>query len=92
MNRVISPGDRVLLVQRVRGYDRRAFHATVIEWTPKGRLKVKKGVDDRTVIVSPEDVKKLADGNVIDGSEKSTDLPNQAGTDSPKKIRLYLPE
>ena len=86
MNRVISPGDRVLVVQRVNGYDRRAFHATVIEWTPKGRLKVKKEVDDRIVIVSPEDAKKLAGGKVIEVS------PVPAPDKVPETVILYLPE
>ena len=62
MNTVISPGDRVLVRTYVAGFARMSYRATVIEWTPRGKLKVKADGNGRVLVISSEDVKKLADG------------------------------
>lgn len=62
MNAVIASGDRVLVTPYVKGYARKPYRATVIDWTPRGKLKVKADKDGRVVVVSSEHVKKVADG------------------------------
>lgn len=61
MNTVISPGDRVLIRTYTNGFARKPYRATVIEWTAGGKLKVKADGSGRVVVVSSEDVKKVAD-------------------------------
>ena len=62
MNRVISPGDRVLVTPYIRGFTRKAYKATVIEWTLRGKLKIVADGSGQVMVVSSEDVKKVADG------------------------------
>lgn len=62
MNSVIAPGDRVLVTPYIRGYARKPYKATVIDWTPRGKLKVKADKDGRAIIVNSDHVKKVADG------------------------------
>ncbi|OJW75400.1 hypothetical protein [Spirosoma sp. 48-14] len=62
MKPVISPGDRVLVTPYVKGYARKPYKASVIDWTPRGKLKVKADRDGRVIVVSSEHVKKVADG------------------------------
>ena len=61
MNRVISPGDRVLVRSYIAGFARKPYRATVIEWTPRGKLKVKADSSGKVLVVSNEDAKKVAD-------------------------------
>ncbi|GAB3701329.1 hypothetical protein GCM10027592_29320 [Spirosoma flavus] len=65
MNSVISTGDRVVVTPYVRGYARKPYRATVIEWTPFGRLKVKADKTGKVIAVSPEHVKKTADAPTL---------------------------
>ncbi|UHG93464.1 hypothetical protein [Spirosoma oryzicola] len=37
---VIRPGDRVVVIRMVRGYDRGTYYATVVRWTDGGRITV----------------------------------------------------
>ncbi|MVM36271.1 hypothetical protein GO755_40055 [Spirosoma sp. HMF4905] len=62
MNPVISPGDRVSVDKMVRGYLRGYEKATVLAWMPSGRLKVKLDGSSIVKVVSPDHVKKVADG------------------------------
>ncbi len=64
MNPVIAPGDRVLVTPYVRGYARKPYRATVIDWTPRGKLKVKADSAGRVIVVSSENVKKVAEKRV----------------------------
>lgn len=61
MNSVISPGDRVSVTPYIRGYARKPFKATVLHWTKAGRLKIKADADGKTMVVSSDNVKKVAD-------------------------------
>ncbi|GAB4051820.1 hypothetical protein [Spirosoma litoris] len=58
---VISPGDSVKVDSRVGGYLRGHESATVLNWTPSGRIKVKLDKKGMVKLVSPEYVKKIAD-------------------------------
>ena len=64
MNTVISPNDRVIVTPCIRGIVRKSYRATAIEWTPRGKLKVKADGSGKVMVVSSEDVKKVADGKV----------------------------
>lgn len=62
MNPVIAPGDRVSVEVRVRGYYRGTQKGTVLRWTASGRISVKLDGKGEVKNVSPDQVKKLADG------------------------------
>ncbi|QDK80734.1 hypothetical protein EXU85_19825 [Spirosoma sp. KCTC 42546] len=73
MNSVISPGDRVSVEKTVKGFFRGLYMATVIHWTSSGRLKVKLDGSGMVKIVSPENVRKIADKSTdVDGSNGLT--------------------
>ena len=59
---VISPNNRVLATRYVNGYTRNPYRSIVIEWTAGGKLKVKADGSGKVILVSSEDVKKVADG------------------------------
>ncbi|WP_018619741.1 hypothetical protein [Spirosoma luteum] len=63
MNRVIGQGDRVLVTPIKNGIARKAYKATVIGWMSSGKLKVQPdgNKNQRSKLVNPDDVKKLAD-------------------------------
>ena len=61
MNRVISQGDRVLVTPTKKGFTRKPYKATVIDWMPSGKLKVQPDGDRTSKLVNSDDVKKLAD-------------------------------
>lgn len=63
MNRVIAPGDRVMVTPIKNGIVRKAYKANVISWMPSGKLKVQPDGDKRqsSKLVNPDDVRKLAD-------------------------------
>lgn len=63
MNRVIAPGDRVMVTPIKNSLIRKAYKATVIAWLSSGRLKVQPDGDKRqsSKLVNPDDVRKLAD-------------------------------
>lgn len=61
MNTVVSPGDRVLVRSYVTGFARKPYRATVIEWTTRGKLKIRVDGSGKIVVVSSEDAKKVAD-------------------------------
>ncbi|MBD2752640.1 hypothetical protein [Spirosoma validum] len=63
MNRVISQGDRVLVTPTKKGFTRKPYKATVIDWMPSGKLKVQPDGESSqaTQLVNSDDVKKLAD-------------------------------
>ncbi|GAB4020801.1 hypothetical protein GCM10028808_63610 [Spirosoma migulaei] len=63
MNRVIAPGDRVIVIPVKKGITRRPYKATVIAWMSSGKLKVQPDEDKRqsSKLVNSDDVKKLAD-------------------------------
>lgn len=63
MNPVISPGDRVSVEIRVRGYYRGSQKGVVLRWTASGRISVKLDEKGQVKNVSPEQVKKIADGD-----------------------------
>lgn len=62
MNRVIGQGDRVLVTPIKNGIARKADKATVIGWMASGKLNVQPDGDkrQRSKLVNPDDVKKLA--------------------------------
>ena len=62
MNPVISPGDRVSVEKIVKGYLRGHDKATVLNWTATGKLKVKIDGSNIVKVVSPERIRKVADG------------------------------
>lgn len=62
MNPVISPGDRVSVEIRIRGYYRRTMKGVVLRWTGSGRILNKLNGKGEVKSVSPEQVKKVADG------------------------------
>ncbi|CAN5321407.1 hypothetical protein BH09BAC4_BH09BAC4_27210 [soil metagenome] len=66
MNRVIAPGDRVMVTPVKQGITRKAYKATVIAWMPSGKLNVQPDGDKRqsSKLVNSDDVKKLADKQV----------------------------
>jgi hypothetical protein len=63
MNRVIAPGDRVMVTPIKNGLIRKAYKATVISWMSSGKLKVQPDGDkrQRSKLVNPDNVRKLAD-------------------------------
>lgn len=63
MNRVIAPGDRVIVTPVKNGITRKSYKATVIAWMSSGKLKVQPDGDKRqsSKLVNSDDVKKLAD-------------------------------
>ena len=63
MNRVIAPGDRVIVTPVKNGITRKSYKATVIAWMSSGKLKVQPDGDKRQTskLVNSDDVKKLAD-------------------------------
>ncbi|GAB4044347.1 hypothetical protein [Spirosoma jeollabukense] len=63
MNRVIAPGDRVIITPVKKGITRQSYKATVIGWMSSGKLNVQPDGDKRqsSKLVNPDDVKKLAD-------------------------------
>jgi hypothetical protein len=63
MNRVIAPGDRVMVTPLKNGITRKSYKATVIAWMSSGKLKVQPDGAKRQAskLVNPDDVKKLAD-------------------------------
>lgn len=63
MNRVIAPGDRVMVTPIKNGIIHKAYKATVIAWMSSGRLKVQPDEDKRqsSKLVNPDYVRKLAD-------------------------------
>lgn len=63
MNRVIAPGDRVIVTPVKKGITRKSYKATVIAWMSTGKLKVQPDGDKHqsSKLVNPDDVKKLAD-------------------------------
>lgn len=63
MNRVIAPGDRVIVTPVKNGITRKSYKATVIAWMSSGKLKVQPDGNKRQMskLVSSDDVKKLAD-------------------------------
>ena len=63
MNRVIAPGDRVIVTPVKNGITRKSYKATVIAWMSSGRLKVQPDGDKHQTSkrVNSDDVKKLAD-------------------------------
>jgi hypothetical protein len=63
MDSIISPGDRVSVTPYIRGFARKAFNATVLHWTKRGRLKVKVDSDGLVMVVNSDHVKKLADAH-----------------------------
>ncbi|QDK80855.1 hypothetical protein EXU85_20470 [Spirosoma sp. KCTC 42546] len=62
MKPVISPGDRVSVEIRVQGYYRGTQKGTVLRWTESGRISVKLDGKGEVKNVSPDQVKKVADG------------------------------
>lgn len=62
MNPVISPGDRVSVEIRTNGYYRGTQKGVVLRWTASGRISVKLNGKGEVKNVSPEQVKKIADG------------------------------
>ena len=62
MNRVIAPGDRVVVTSVKNGIMRKSYKATVIGWMSSGKLKVQPDGDKRQTskLVSGNDVKKVA--------------------------------
>lgn len=63
MNRVIAPGDRVMVIPIKNGLIRKAYKATVIGWMSSGTLKVQPDGDKRqsSKLVNPDDGRKLTD-------------------------------
>lgn len=62
MKTVISPGDRVSVEIRIQGYYRGTQKGIVLRWTASGRISVKLNGTGEVKNVSPEQVKKIADG------------------------------
>ncbi|MVM36426.1 hypothetical protein GO730_00190 [Spirosoma sp. HMF3257] len=62
MRPVISPGDRVSVEIRIGGCYRGTQKGTVLYWTASGRISVKLDGKGEVKNVSPEQVKKLANG------------------------------
>jgi hypothetical protein len=62
MKDVISPGDRVSVEIKVKGYYQKRQAATVLHWTPTGRISVRLDRGGLVKNVSPDTVKKVADG------------------------------
>ena len=63
MNSVISPGDRVSVEKIVKGYSRGNYKATVLNWTSRGKIKVKFDGSHIVKVVPADQVKKVADGS-----------------------------
>ncbi|SFF24931.1 hypothetical protein [Spirosoma endophyticum] len=63
MNRVIAPGDWVIVTPVKNGITRKSYKATAIAWMSSGKLKVQPDGDKRQMskLVNSDDVKKLAD-------------------------------
>ncbi|WP_018620751.1 hypothetical protein [Spirosoma luteum] len=63
MNRVIAPGDRVMVTPIKNDITRKSYKATVIAWMSSGKLKVQPDGNkhQKSKLVNPDDVKKLAD-------------------------------
>ncbi len=56
---VIRPGDRVVVIRMVRGYNRGTYYATVVRWTNGGRITVRSDdAREGVKVVSPDNVKK----------------------------------
>lgn len=63
MKMVISAGDRVRVTRIIKGYERGYYKGTVIDWTERGKLRVKADSGE-VVVISSELVKKMSDGIV----------------------------